>query len=104
MACAWTERLIMAVYNLCQVPLETAIELRFRAMSFRQRDRFGKQAARMGFRSTHHRYWPRIVFNNDFSARPHVGQQLRNIGRSGFLLRDVDHILGHNPNYTSRQA
>jgi hypothetical protein len=94
----------MTVDYLFEIALEASIEGRCGAVSFRQRDRFGEQAAWLRFRWTQDRYGPCIIFDDDFSAGTHVRQELRNVGRSGFLLRDVDHILGHKRNYTSRQA
>jgi hypothetical protein len=61
----------------------------------------GKESDTLRDRTMHrlsgmkHSYGPRAVLNDDFLARTHVGQERLHVGRGGFLLRDVDHILRH---------
>jgi len=37
----------------------------------------------------------RVIFDDNFRASAHPGQERRNVGRSGFRFRDADHMLAH---------
>ena len=61
----------------------------------------GKEGDALGDSTMHrlsgmkHGHGPRAVLDDDFRARPHMGQECLHVGRGGFFLRDVDHFLGH---------
>ena len=39
--------------------------------------------------------WPSAIFDDDFRAGAHVGQQRRNACRGGLRFRDSDYMLAH---------
>jgi len=86
----------MAIDDFFEIAPEASIERHGRAVGFGQRDGFREQTARMRFRRAQHRHGPRIVFDDDFRTRAHVGQERRHVGRGGFRFGDVDHIFSHN--------
>src|SRR6516165_8719238 len=49
----------------------------------------------MRFGGTHHGYGPRVVFNHDLGSFTHTVEERREVVR-GFLIRDMDDVLGHN--------
>jgi hypothetical protein len=85
----------MAVDDLFEIAPEVSIECHGGTVGFRQRDRFREQAARLRLRRTEHCHRSRAVFDDDFRASAHVGQERRDIGRGSFLFRNVDYALGH---------
>src|SRR6266550_2539517 len=89
------ERFTMAIDDLFQVAPEVSVERHGRTVGFGQRDGFREQTARMRLRRAQHGHGPRVIFDDDFRACAHVGQQRRNVGRGGFCFRDVDHFLSH---------
>lgn len=47
------------------------------------------------FSWTNNRHWPLAVFDDNFGTRAYVLQQVRHVGRSSFLFRDVDDMFSH---------
>ena len=86
----------MAIDDRFQIVPEVSVERHGRAVGFRQRDGFREQTARMRLCRPQYGHGPRVIFDDDFRACAHVGQQRRDVGRGCFCFRDVDHFLSHD--------
>lgn len=85
----------MAIDDVFEVAREIFVERRGRPMRFGQSDGFREQAARMRLRGAQYSDGPLAIFDDDFCAGAHVGQERRHIGSGSFRLRNPNHILSH---------
>jgi hypothetical protein len=46
---------------------------------------------------------PSVIFNDDFGAGAHTGQQVRNACCAGLRFRDSDYVLAHKNHYGRSQ-
>jgi hypothetical protein len=85
----------MTVDNLFEIAAEVSIKRHGRAMLTCETQRFREQTQGGFGNGSNDGNWPRVVFDDDFSARAHAGHQRSEIARR-FSFGDMDHTLGHS--------
>jgi hypothetical protein len=84
----------MTVDNLFEIAPEISIQRHRKAMLTCETQRFREQT-QVGFGNrSNDGNWPRVIFDDDLSARAHARHQRSEIARR-FCFGDVDHTLCH---------
>jgi hypothetical protein len=84
----------MTADNLFEIAPEVSIQRHRRAMLAREPQRFREQSQGGFGDGSNDGNWPRVVFDDDLSARADAGHQRSEIARR-FCFGDVDNTLGH---------